>query len=321
MHDLRIVLDDDECVAGGFESAHDVDDAIHVARVQADRRLIEDEQRIDERRAERRREIDSLHFAARQRPGLTVEREIAEPDIEQILETAADLLEYEIARLVEGSGQLKRAQESTAPLDRQHHELVQAHAWQLGKRLIAPFGCNGTEALRRAKRALRVGTRAEPIQQCVGLEARPVARCAWRVGTILRQEHANVHLVRLRLEPREEAPHAIPQTILPRALAFEHPRAMRFAQLAPRHIDRNAALARKLHEIVLALAIRLALPAAHGAFAQRFVRVRHDQTEIDPDRAAEAATRFARPDRRIERKQARYRIAIMNVAIGAVQIR
>ena len=66
-HDLRVVLDDEQRVAGVAQLLEHVDDAAQVARMQADARLVEHEQRVDERRAERRRQIDALHLAARQR--------------------------------------------------------------------------------------------------------------------------------------------------------------------------------------------------------------------------------------------------------------
>ncbi len=76
-HDLRIVLDDEQRIAGIAQLREHFDDAAEVARMQADARLVEHEQRIDERRAERRRQIDALHLAARQRPRLPIEREVA----------------------------------------------------------------------------------------------------------------------------------------------------------------------------------------------------------------------------------------------------
>ena len=80
-HDLRIVLDHHQRVAGVAQPLHHADDALHVARMQADGGLIEHEQRVDERRAERRGEIDPLHLAARERARLPIERQITQTDI------------------------------------------------------------------------------------------------------------------------------------------------------------------------------------------------------------------------------------------------
>jgi hypothetical protein len=47
-HDLRVVFDDQQRVAVVAQPVHDFDHAAHVARVQADRGLIEHEQRVDQ---------------------------------------------------------------------------------------------------------------------------------------------------------------------------------------------------------------------------------------------------------------------------------
>ena len=63
-HDLRIVLDDDERIARIAQPLHHADDAQHVPRMQADRGLVQYEQRVHEGRAERSRQVDALDFAA-----------------------------------------------------------------------------------------------------------------------------------------------------------------------------------------------------------------------------------------------------------------
>ena len=78
LHHLRIVLDHDQRVAGVAQALHDADDAVDVARMQADRRLIEHEQGVDQRSAERRGEIDPLHLAAGQGARLAVEIQISQ---------------------------------------------------------------------------------------------------------------------------------------------------------------------------------------------------------------------------------------------------
>ena len=53
-HHGRVVLDDDEGVARVAQPVHGLHDAVHVARVQADARLVEHEERVDEAGAEAR---------------------------------------------------------------------------------------------------------------------------------------------------------------------------------------------------------------------------------------------------------------------------
>ena len=66
-HDLRVVLDHDERVARIAQALHHPDDPLHVARMQPDGGLIENEQCVDERGAERGREVDALYLAPRER--------------------------------------------------------------------------------------------------------------------------------------------------------------------------------------------------------------------------------------------------------------
>ena len=83
-HDRLLVLDDEHGVAAVAQALHHADELAHVARMQADARLIEDKERVDQRIAEAGGEIDALDFAAAQRARGAVEREITEADLEQI---------------------------------------------------------------------------------------------------------------------------------------------------------------------------------------------------------------------------------------------
>ena len=170
-HDLRVVLDDEQRIAGIAQLREHVDDAAEVARMQPDARLIEHEQRIDERRAERRRQIDALHFAARQRARLPIEREVAEAHVAQVPQPVPDLAEHQLGRVVERLRQFDALEECERALDGQHHEVVDREARQRGERLVAerrqmpPFG--GYQGA-RAEAPLgvddggRIGERAEP---------------------------------------------------------------------------------------------------------------------------------------------------------------
>ena len=89
-HDLRLVLDHHQRVAGVAQAPHDADHAFHVARMQADRRFIEHEQCIDERGAQCSREVDTLHFAARQRARLAIQRQVTKTDLGEVRQPRAD---------------------------------------------------------------------------------------------------------------------------------------------------------------------------------------------------------------------------------------
>ena len=163
--------------------------------------------------------------------------------------------------------------------------------------------------------------RCEPPEQRLCLQARTVTGRAGRVAAVLREQHAHVHLVALGLEPLEEPAHAVPDPSFPtgprpRAPIAAGPRV----SSRPRRIDGNAALARVPQQVVLAFAVALGLPGLDRTAAQGLAAVRDDQAVIDADDAAEAAAGFARPQRGVEREQARRRLAIMDVAVGAVQV-
>src|SRR5262252_11036959 len=100
----------------------------------------------------------------------------------------------------------------------------------------------GAEPLVRRENGARVVERAEPPEERLRLEPRASALGARVVRAVLRQQNADVHLVGLRLEPREEALHAVPLLLAPRALAVEHPGALRGREVAPRYVRRHVAL-------------------------------------------------------------------------------
>ena len=127
-HDLRVVLDDEQRVAVVAQAVHHFDHAAHVARMQADRRLVEHEQRVDQRRAERRRQVDALDFATRQRARLTVERQVPEAHADQEAEPRANLAEQLVRGFVERCGQCDALEERQACVERQQHQLVDVEA-------------------------------------------------------------------------------------------------------------------------------------------------------------------------------------------------
>src|SRR5580704_10872936 len=289
-HDLRIVLDHHEGVTGVAQAFHDPDDALHVARVQPDRGLIEHEQRVDQGGAERGGEVDALYFPAREGARLAVEREIPQAHVHEVAEAPADLPEQELGRLIEGGRELQVLEELRAALNRQQHQIVDGNTRQLRQKLRTPG-----DALRHEARGAGAGA-------------------AGGVGAVARQQHAYVHLVGAGLEPREEALHAVPDLLAPRALALDHPAARLAAELPPRGIERNAAQLRELLQVLLALSVGLRLPGLDGTGAQRLGLIGDDEPVVDADGAPEAATGVAGTERGVEGKRARGRRAVAEVA-------
>ena len=75
---LLVVLDDEDGVAEIAEAPQRLEEARVVALVEADRRLVEDVEDADERRADLRRQANALRLAARQRRRGAIERQVVE---------------------------------------------------------------------------------------------------------------------------------------------------------------------------------------------------------------------------------------------------
>ena len=65
LHDLWVVLDDQQTVACALEFVNDTDEALQIPWVQTDRRLIENKECVDQRGAQGRGEVDALYLTAR----------------------------------------------------------------------------------------------------------------------------------------------------------------------------------------------------------------------------------------------------------------
>jgi hypothetical protein len=86
-----IVLHHDDAVATVAQRGQQREQPVGVARVQADGRLVEHVERVHQMRPERVGQRDPLRLAARQRACLPVQREVAEPDVVEELDTRAEL--------------------------------------------------------------------------------------------------------------------------------------------------------------------------------------------------------------------------------------
>ena len=93
-HRLFVVLDDDDRVSQVAQLRERVQQPVVVARVQADRRLVEDVEHAHQSAADLAGQTDPLRLAAGERRGGALECEIVEPDVEQESQPAANFLEY-----------------------------------------------------------------------------------------------------------------------------------------------------------------------------------------------------------------------------------
>src|SRR3954468_16837377 len=92
LDDVEVVLDDHDRVALVDEAVQHLEQALDVGEVQAGRRLVEDVQRRAGRDlGQLGGQLDALRLAARQRRRRLAEADVAEPDVVERLQAAADL--------------------------------------------------------------------------------------------------------------------------------------------------------------------------------------------------------------------------------------
>ena len=90
-HHLLVVLYDDDGVAAVAQPLQRSDQALVVARMKPNRRLVEDIEHAGQPGAYLRGQAYALHLAAGKRRARPVEREVVEPDVEKELEATNDL--------------------------------------------------------------------------------------------------------------------------------------------------------------------------------------------------------------------------------------
>ena len=135
-----------------------------------------------------------------------------------------------------------------------------------------------------------------------------------QVAAIAAQEHADVHLVLLALEPAEEAADAVVVLV-----ALDDERALLVGQIDPRHVEPDARLARRALQLrQLRAVVRLA-PRLDGALVDRLRRIGHDQIHVELDDVAEAVAGRAGAERVVEREQPRLRLLVGDAAGAAFE--
>ena len=327
-HHGRVVLDHHQGVAGVAQPVHGLGDAAHVARMQADGRLVEHEQRVDQRGAQRRREVDALHLAARQGTALPVQREVADADIRQIPEPGLDFLKQGLQRLllrvVADGRHGKTAREFSQTVNRQAHQVMQAQARQGLKLGAAPLRPDRQETLGRRQRRIGGLLGAQAPEQRFKLQACAAAGLAKGVAAVLGQQHTNVHLVGFALEVGKKALDAKPVLIpfaVPVGGAVDDPGLLLGRELVPGRVARNSGHFGVAHQIVLRLLPRRGLHHLDGTGTQRELVVGNHQPVVHADDAAKALAGGACAHRGVEGKKRRRRLGIAGVAVRAMQAR
>jgi hypothetical protein len=126
-HRALVVLHDEHGVAEVAQPLERGDQALVVALVQPDRRLVEDVEHADQRRADLRGEPDALRLAAAQRGRRALHREIAHAHVLEEAQPLVDLAQDQPRDRAVVIGELEGAEPLERPLRAQAGELVDRH--------------------------------------------------------------------------------------------------------------------------------------------------------------------------------------------------
>ncbi len=123
---------------------------------------------------------------------------------------------------------------------------------------------------------------------------------AGTIRPVLRQKHADVHLVAFGLEPVEKPAKTVPLAILVVTFAFYNPLLFAFAERVPRDVGANTILFRKAKHVPLTFVVTLAFPHSNRTVAQALRPVGDDQLIINAHGSAEATTGWTGANRGVE---------------------
>ena len=276
-----IVLDDNDGVAKVAQVFEDVNQAIGVARVQADRGFVEDVERTDQPRPERSRKLDPLRFAAGECRGKPIEGQVFEAHGVKKREALADLLEDRAGNLLLHRREVESREEVFRFGDGERRGLADVEA-------IDPYG---------------PGFGAETLATAIGTLG---------VATIFAEHHAHVKLVLLALHLREEAVHSDEAS-----LPAQHDFSDIVGKLAPGLVEGNTQLGSLLLQIRKPGAILWAVPGIDCAVIQAQALVRNDKVQVVVDCVAEALAARAGTKGVVETKEAWFGLAAGAMAAGA----
>ena len=288
LDDLRVVLHHHHGVVVGSEAVKNLHQAVAVPRMKADGRLVQHVQRVHQGRADGGGQVHPLELAPGQRPGLAVEGQVLQAHAHEIIQAPADLVEHQTRDLIVALLELQRLKVGVG--------VGYAHAADV--RDVAP---------------------GDPEVQALGLEPGPLAIGAGHVTPVAGQEHADVHLVALPLQPLEPAADTVILPVLPASFAVDDQPAVLFVQLGEGAVQRDAPAPAELLELPHLPARNPGGPRLDDAVGDGLGRVRDHQVEVEVDGAAESVAGLAGPQRAVEGKEIGLRLGVGQAAGGAVE--
>ena len=298
---LLVVLDDDDGVPQIPQPLQRRDQALVVALVQADGRLVEDVQDADQAAADLAGQADALRLAARERPCRARQRQVVEPDVEEELHALAHFLEHPVGDHVLAVGELELGHGVDGALDREAAQLVD----------VAPVHRHG---------------------QRLGLEPRPVTLGAGHLAHVLLDlltRPVGLRFAVAPLQPRDDAlevrvvrARAVEPVLVgdphgPVARAVEDELLVLRLQLLPGRVEVEATELGhprlQAHEV---LAARPG-PRRQRALGQRQGVVGHHELGVDLEAGAQPGAQGARAVGRVEGEVARRRLLETQPAVRA----
>ncbi len=267
-----------------LQGLEDLDEAVVVPGVEADRRLVEHEHRPHERGAERGGQVDPLGLAAAQGEGHPVERDVVESHLEQEPQPALDLGDELLGDLPLERLELEVAEERRRLADRQPGDVADRPALDLD--------AHG-----------------------VGVQARPAAGRAGDVFPVAAQEDPDLDLVFLGLEPVEKARGAL---VLSAALPDEA--LLLGGQPLVRHVRRDAVARRLLQELPTPPARDPPGPGLDRALLQAEALVRDDLVVIKDGQVAEPVAVGAGALRAVEGEHIGEGLFVLGAVVLALEL-
>ena len=266
-HQHRLVLHHHQRVPARGQLLENRDQLVGVARVEAHGRLVEHVERIGERCAKRMGQLDALRLAARERARQAIEGEVVE-----------------IHALEEAEPGLQLGDHGARDLALARRELEPTHeAQRLRHRLLR----DRRDVLAR-----------QPHEQRLRPQPCAVTRRAGQSGLVALHDEAVARLVRLLLQAFQERDRAAEALA-----ALEQELPMGGGELAPRRVERHAALTRQLLEPRPEDRAPRARPGIDRPLAQGERRVGHDEVGRECEHVAEPAAGRAYAERAVEREQ------------------
>ena len=232
--------------------------------MEADRGFVEDVQRSDECRSERRGQVYALAFTAREGGGKTVECEIFQSDINKETKTATNFGQKPPGYAGVGVVEFQRVEPFEQFTYRHHSQLREGTAADLDIHRLGPQACAVTR-------------RAECLAAVAGFH------------------HAELYLVLVLVEHFEETVYARESGRAVPQLVF-----LLLRELAVGTVHGESGLSGYADERPFVLAHLLSAPGSHGVVEYRQCRVGDHQALVDPQAAAEPLAHRAGAERIVE---------------------